>query len=90
MSTIVAYFKRRQRDDFHYYKVYGGPGKTREGYQEVINFLTPIPIITVEHNFTADNGLTGTWCTYETGEPITAEEYETAYQRAIAADFKIM
>lgn len=59
----IAYFKRRQCDNvFHYYKVYGGSGKTENGYQEVINFLNEIPIITIEHNDLKN--LTGTWCTY--------------------------
>jgi hypothetical protein len=90
-AAIVAYFKRPQRDGiYHYYKVYGGPGKTRDGYQEVINFLNEKPMLFIEHNYTADNGLTGTWCTYEVGEPITEDEYQQAYERATGGDFTIM
>jgi hypothetical protein len=78
----VDYFKRLQRDNiYHYYEVHGGEGKTRDGYQVVINFLNPAPIIYVEHNNPSD--LTGTWCQYEVGIPITKEEYMKAYQLAV-------
>ena len=80
-----AWFKRHQENGiYHYYEVYGGPGKTKDGYQVMINFLNDAPIILVEHNYVRDSsGLTGTWCTYEVGIPITEEEYFQAYQRAI-------
>jgi len=40
----VGYFKRQQTGNiFHYYKVFGGTGKTKNGYQEVINFLNEVP-----------------------------------------------
>ena len=85
----IAYFKRPQRDKiYHYYKVFGGPGKTKEGYQEVINFLNDTPIISIEHNNNKD--LTGTWCQYEVGEPINKEEYEEAYNLATERTFKII
>jgi hypothetical protein len=33
----IAYFKRLQRDKiYHYYKVMGGPGKTKNGYQAAL------------------------------------------------------
>lgn len=42
----IAFFKIQQRGDiFHYYKVFGGNGKTKDGYQEVINFLNDQPIM---------------------------------------------
>jgi hypothetical protein len=79
------YFKRHQRDDiYHYYEVHGGPGKTKNGYQVVLNFLSDFPVISIEHNYIADpSGLTGTWCQYEVGEPISKEEYQAAYERAV-------
>lgn len=91
MKMEIAYFKRLQRDNiYHYYRVFGGPGKTREGYQEVLNFLNSKPIISVERNYVDDpSGLTGTWCQYEVGEPISKEEYEQAYKLATEGDFKI-
>lgn len=91
----TAYFKRPQGPgNFHYYKVFGGPGKTAHGYQEVVNFLGPEPMIAVEHNHPYDPknpdepfSLTGTWCTYEVGIPISKQEYREAYQRATAMEF---
>jgi len=87
----IAYFKRPQRPNiYHYFKVYGGPGKTKNGYQEVLNFLNQIPIISVEKNYVNDtSGLTGTWCTYEVGITITNEEYNQAFKNATANQFKI-
>src|SRR4051794_10851014 len=87
-TDIVHYFKRRQRGDiYHYYEVHGGPGKTKNGYQVVINFLNDFPIISVEHNYQSDpSGLTGTWCQFEVGIPITKEEYEAAFRIAINND----
>lgn len=84
------YFKRPQRDGiYHYYKVHGtGDKKKRNGHQEVINFLNDTPMIFTEHD-EASNGLTGTWCTFEVGEPITKEEYQEAYKRATAGEFDI-
>lgn len=87
----IAYFKRHQRDNiYHYYKVVGGPGKTKNGYQEILNFLNPEPMIILEHNYVSDpSGLTGTWCQYEVGEPITQQEYEQAYKLATEGEFSI-
>lgn len=93
----IAYFKREQEKGiFHYYKVYGGKGKTQNGFQEVINFLNGKPIISIEHNCPFDPNqpdvpfsLTGTWDTYEAGTPITREEYELAYKLATDQDFEI-
>ncbi len=79
------YFKLPQEDDFHYYKVCGGEEKYTEGYQEVVNFLGDKPVIMVQHNVRGQ--LTGTWCTYEVGIPITEEEYQAAYTRATSGDF---
>lgn len=84
----VAYFKRHQEDDiYNFYKVVGGPGKTEHGYQEVLNFLNEKPIIIVEHNDVSK--LTGTWCQYEVGEPISKHEYEDAYKKAVEGEFMI-
>ncbi|WP_373512585.1 hypothetical protein [Persicitalea sp.] len=96
-STEIAFFKRHQEDGiFHHYKVLGGDGKTRHGYQEVINFLDREPIISIEHNHPYDPvnprkpfNLTGTWCTYEVGVPISEQEYQQAYQKAVANEFVI-
>ncbi|MES2062555.1 MAG: hypothetical protein V4456_11585 [Bacteroidota bacterium] len=93
----IAYFKREQRPGvFHFYKVYGGPGKTKDGYQEVINFLNEKPIISVEHNLPFDRNkpdepfeLTGTWCQYEVGVPISEAEYLEAYKKATTDDFAL-
>ncbi|GLU56441.1 hypothetical protein Dfri01_59020 [Dyadobacter frigoris] len=93
----IAYFKRHQRGDiFHYYKVFGGNGKTKDGYQEVVNFLGDIPMIFIEHNYPYDPSnpdkkfdLTGTWCTYEVGLPISKEEYQEAYDKATSGEFTI-
>ena len=93
----IAYFKRHQEDGiYNFYKVFGGNGQTKNGYQEVISFLNPAPIIYVEHNQPYDPSnpdkpfdLTGTWCTYEVGIPITRQEYEEAYGRATADQFSI-
>ncbi|MEZ5045267.1 MAG: hypothetical protein R2828_35560 [Saprospiraceae bacterium] len=77
-----AWFKRHQEDGiYHYYEVYGGEGKTEQGFQVVINFLNDTPMIMVEHNDTSC--LTGTWCTYEVGIAISEEEYSKAYQKAL-------
>jgi hypothetical protein len=86
----VAYFKSHQRNGiYHFYKVFGGEGKTVDGYQEVINFLNDIPIVSIEHNLPYDKNnpekpfeLTGTWCTYEIGIPISEAEYLRAYEKA--------
>lgn len=71
-------------------------GKTKEGYQEVINFLNEKPIVSIEHNLPYDPSmpdksfeLTGTWCTYEVGIPITEEEYVKAYKKATNDEFSI-
>jgi hypothetical protein len=88
----IAFFKLHQHDNiFHYYKVFGGSGKTTNGYQEVINFLNEIPIISIEHNLPYNRNnpdqpfeLTGTWCTYEVGIPITEQEYSEAFEKATA------
>ena len=37
----------------------------------------------MEHNYEADDGLTGTWCLYEIGEPITEEEYRQTFEKAL-------
>lgn len=94
----IAYFKRHQRDNiYHYYKVFGGAGKTKEGYQEVLNFLNEKPIVAIEHNLPYDPStpdkpfeLTGTWCTYEVGIPIPEEEYIEAYKKATKNEFSII
>ncbi|GHB86672.1 hypothetical protein [Persicitalea jodogahamensis] len=96
-STEIAFFKRHQGGEiFHYYKVFGGDGKTRDVYQEVINFLNDQPIVSIEHNHPYDPAnpwkpfnLTGTWCTYEVGIPISEQEYQQEYQKAVANDFFI-
>ena len=94
----IAFFKRLQHDNvFHYYKVFGGPGKTVDGYQEVINFLNEKPIISIEHNLPFDKNkpeqhfeITGTWCTYEVGMQITEQEYIEAFKKATTnTDFSI-
>lgn len=85
----LDYFKvRRRANRYDYVKVTGGGGKTKNGYQEVIRFEKPLPIISTEHNFVADrSGKMGTWTTFEKGEPISKEEYEQAYSRATRQDF---
>jgi len=84
----VAYFKKHQRGKtYHYYKVFGGKGNTINGYQEVINFLNALPIISIEHNQLDE--ATGTWCTYETCIPITKEEYQLAFDIAVSDEFCI-
>ena len=87
----IAYFKRHQKSNiYHYYKVFGGPGKTRHGYQEILNFLNVTPMIHLEHNYINDtSGLTGTWCQYEVGIPISKEEYDIAYKIATEDLFQI-
>jgi|GEM_PF-5394006 len=72
----------------YYYKVSGGPGRTKDGYQEVINFLNDIPIICLEINDL--NDCTGTWCTYEVGIPISKEEYQEAFNKATNDKFTII
>lgn len=94
----IAYFKREQRKGiFNYYKVFGGAGKTKNGYQEVVNFLNDKPIISVEHNLPYDPAhpdkpfeLIGTWDTYEVGMPILEDEYNMAYKKATSQDFKVL
>ncbi len=85
----LNYFKLRRRGNrYDYIKVTGGAGKTKEGFQEVIRFEKPVPVISTEHNFLADrSGKTGTWTTFEKGVPIPEEEYEEAYSRASRKDF---
>ena len=87
----VHYFKRLQKYGiYHYYKVYGSGDKIkRNGYQEVINFLNPDPIISTEHD-SDSNGLTGTWCTIKVGIPITKQDWDEAYKLATEGDFKIL
>ncbi|MEM6737219.1 MAG: hypothetical protein AAF620_14235 [Bacteroidota bacterium] len=87
----VDYFKRFQRDKiYRYMKVFGGPGKTINGYQEVLNFLNDDPIIHIERNYEKDPyGLTGTWCNWEASEMISEDEYNKAYQRVTSGVFKI-
>lgn len=91
MKMEVAYFKRLQRDTiYHYYKVVGGPGKTKNGYQEVLSFLCNKPIIMLDHNHMTDpSGLTGTWCQFEVSDTIFKEEYEKAYILATEGNFTI-
>lgn len=85
----VHYFKRPQHYGlFNYYRVVGGPGKNKQGYQEMISFLADTPLIVVERNEDS-NGLTGTWCTHEVGIPITKEEWDEAYKLATEGDFDI-
>ena len=81
-----TWFKKHQRAGiFHYYEVYGGAGRTENGYQVVVNFLNDFPIICTEHNYQSDPyGISGTWLTYAEGIPIAEEEYKQAYQQAIA------
>lgn len=94
----VAYFKREQsKGIFNFYKVFGGAGKTKIGYQEVVSFLNDKPIIFVEHNYPYDPAhpnkpfeLIGTWDTYEVGIPISKEEYDLAYTKATSQDFKVL
>jgi len=94
----IAYFKRHQGQGiYNYYKVYGGKGKTQNGYQEIINFLNEKPLIVIEHNFPYDPEnpnkpfeLTGTWDTYEVGIPISKEEYEQAYKKATESNFDVI
>ena len=84
----IAYFKRPQVEHTYIYiKVVGGPGKTENGYQEVISFLNEEPIISIEHNDTSS--LIGTWCTYEVGELITKDEYKEVYKLATEVDFML-
>lgn len=84
----IDYFKRLQTGKiYHYYKVVGGPGRTKKGFQEVLNFLNDKPLIYIEHNDISS--LTGTWCTYEVGEPISRQEYEEAYKIAIEGEFEV-
>lgn len=80
-----AWFKKHQRNGiYHYYEVYGGPGKTQDGYELVINFLNDVPIIETRHNYITDtSGLTGTWCKFETATPISEEEFRKAYNLAL-------
>lgn len=86
-----------RRIRYNYYKVFGGPGKTYNGYQEVVVFLNDKPIISVEHNDPFDPlntnkpfELIGTWDTYEVGIPISKAEYELAYKKATEQDFNIL
>lgn len=79
-----ADFKRHQKDNlYNFYEVHGGPGKTKEGYLVGVSFLNDYPIIFTEHNYVNDpSGLTGTWCQYEVGIPISKEEYQQAFEKA--------
>ena len=88
---LIDYFKRYQRDGiFRYMKVFGGSGKTINGYQEVLNFLNENPIIHIEKNYECDpSGLTGTWCNWEASEKISKSEYDEAYQKATSGEFKV-
>ncbi len=93
----IAFFKRHQSSEiFHYYKVFGGNCKIKDGYQEVINSLNDRPVISTEHNHPYDPSdperefnFTGTWVTYEVGIPISEQEYRQAYQKAVANEFVI-
>ncbi|MEC3881842.1 hypothetical protein [Parapedobacter sp. 10938] len=93
----TAYFKRRQAGKlYNYFKVVGGPGKTQNGYQEVVSFLNDKPLIFVEHNLPYNPlypdrpfELLGTWDIYEVGLPISKEEYEDAYRMATSNDFNL-
>ena len=58
-------------------------GKTKDGYFIAVRFLSDPPAIDVEHNYSADDGLTSTWCLYEAAEPITEAEYREAFEKAI-------
>ena len=80
----IAYFKRHQCIGIHtYYKVFGGPGKTMNGFQEVINFFNHGPLISIEENFVKDpSGITGTWSQYEAGISISKEEYDSILNEA--------
>ncbi len=80
-----TWFKHYQRDGiYHYVEVVGGPGKTKNGYQIVVNFLNDIPMLETWHNFKDDpSGLTGTWCRYEVSTPISEDEFQEALQRAL-------
>ena len=90
-NSRTDFFRRHQGDNiYRYTKVYGGPGKTKEGYQEVLNFLNPEPIISIERNYISDaSGLTGTWCNYEVAEQISEQEYNEAFKRATAGHFQV-
>ena len=81
-----AWFKVFQRDDiYHYVEVVGGPGKTSDGYQTIVNFLNPHPIIEVCHNDLNSQYMPiSTWDRYEAGEPITEEEYTIAMNKALS------
>lgn len=81
MEKQIHYFKRPQLPGIYmYFEVHGGPGKNATGFQIVINFNNKIPLIDVEHNI--KGSLTGTWCQFEVGEPISKEEYQEAWSRA--------
>lgn len=41
----------------------------------------------IEHNVVSS--LTGTWCQYEFGQPISKQEYEEAYKLATEGEFEI-
>lgn len=80
MKEKISWFKRKQGNKWHYYEVHGEPGRTATGHQQVINFLNDTPIISIEHNDLKN--LTGTWDIWETGTPITKEEYQEAWNKA--------
>lgn len=84
--TNRSWFKQYQRNNiYHYIEVMDGDGKTKDGYQVVINFLNSVPQIETRHNFVYDpSGLTGTWCRYEVSEPIAEEEFQAAMNRALS------
>ncbi len=83
-QPLITWFKRHQRDGiYNYYEVHGGSGKTKDGYFIAVRFISDPPAIDVEHNYSADDGLTGTWCLYEAAEPINETEYREAFEKAI-------
>ena len=75
----VHYFKILQKYGiYHYFKVHGtGDQIKRNGYQEVINFLNPDPIIRTEQ-VSENNVLTGTWCTFKVGILISKQDWDEA------------
>ena len=80
------WFKQHQRDGiYNYYEVFGGPRKARNGYEIVVDFLNDEPRIDVNYNYERDPcGIEGTWNRFTYATPITQEEYDVAYQRALA------
>ena len=84
----VQYFKILQKYGiYYYYKVFGTGNKIKQnGYQEVINFLNPDPVITTEHD-SDSTGITGTWCTINAVIPISKQDWDEAYKLASEGDF---